>query len=92
MITITYSDIKGMLANKYGGGATRQDDMNRELVIQETNHVSGSMIIWLSGSPPKGYCIAGNGIVSMYDLNGKRFKILMGTRVVPDEQIVVYRK
>jgi hypothetical protein len=92
MITITHSDIKEMLANKYGGGATRRCDMDRELVIQETNHVSGSIIIWLSGSPPKGYCIAGNSTVSLYDLNGKRFKIFMGTQVVPDEQNVVCQK
>lgn len=89
MITIAYSDIKLMLAKKYSGGEARQDDMDRELVVNTTPGNRNDVVLWLSGSPPKGYCIAGNGIVSLYDLNGKRFKIWISAVVVQDDMAVV---
>lgn len=91
MITITYADIKEMLVNKYCGTASIENqaaNMNRELVVHTTPGNKKDVVLWLHGSPPKGYCIAGNAIVSLYDLNGKRFKIFTGAHAVPDDMAV----
>ena len=74
--TITISEIKDMLVTKYGDDSV--NNHHRPLIIQKTGIYDA--ITWLSGSPPKGYCISGNGVVSLYDIWGKRFKILHNTR------------
>ena len=83
MRSITHNDIKKMLSKKHLGHIS-QDDMTRELVVYETNHVSKSTMMMLSGSPPKGYCINNGRTLSLYDLEGRRFKILTDTKIVPD--------
>ena len=82
MRTITYAEVKESLAAKYGGGVAREDDLSRELTIYKTG--LSDHIMLLAGSPPKGYCIAANGQVSLYDLWGKRFKIFTSTTFVDD--------
>lgn len=53
------------------------DNMTRELIIHKTS--DRDAVLWMGGTPPKGYCIAANGIVSLYDVWGGCFKILQDT-------------
>lgn len=87
MMTISHTDIKRMLLKKQGGGEIRPIDMGRDLVGCKTSAGHSDMVLWISGSPPRGYCITGNGIVSLYNTNGKRFKIWTSALVVPDDQV-----
>lgn len=71
---ITYDEVKEKLSMHHEGGASQ-----RELIIHKTSNRDA--VLWLSGTPPKGYCIAANGIVSLYNVWGKRFKIYQNTRL-----------
>lgn len=86
MKIITYTKIKEMLAKKHLGHVTL-DDMTRELVVYKTNPSFDYTMMVLSGSPPKGYCIDNGRTVSLYDLEGRRFSILVGTHAVPDDEV-----
>ncbi len=79
--TITEATIREKLSNHYGG-----DNSTRELVKneREDDHGTvGSIVYSLSGSPPKGYCIAipEQRRVNFYDNRGKRFRKMTETVV-----------
>lgn len=76
---ITHTEIKKMLVTYYGTNI--EDNMQQELVVHRTNVTGGDAVMYLSGSPPKGYCISVGGLVSLYDLWGKRFKMFHSTRL-----------
>ena len=76
---ITCKDVKEKLSMHHGGGRIKDDNMQRELIIHKTSKRDAVLV--LSGSPPKGYCITANDIVSFYDVWGERFEILQNTRL-----------
>lgn len=85
MKTITYTEIKEMLAKKHLGHVSL-DDMSRELVVYKATGRCKMMM--LSGSPPKGYCIyiENHRTVNLYDVTGKRFKRFAETEAIPDDE------
>lgn len=86
MKTITYTDIKERLVKKYRGWSS-PSDMKRELVVYKTNPAFNYTMMALSGSPPKGYCIDNGSTVSLYDLRGRRFSILIDTHTVGEREV-----
>ena len=83
MDEITYMDVKKKLVNHYtnGWGGDKDSNEKRKLNVYKDKN-NDSIILSLEGSPPKGYCIAAGGCVNLYDLNGKRFKIIIDTYLV----------
>lgn len=73
MKTVTQEYVKNVMVKKYGSGH------DREMLVTETG--LHDYIMYLRGSPPKGYVLTGNGIVSFYDLNGQRYKIMRNTYI-----------
>ena len=87
MQSMTYSDIKKRLVKHYCGWLN-PDEMKRELMVYTpTPGFDDYCMMALRGSPPKGYCIANGSTVSLYDLTGKRYQILIDTYAVPDEEM-----
>ncbi len=72
--SFTLKEIKEKLACHYG---RKDDNMKRDMIVKpfiDDHGTVGSIHISLSGSPPKGFAIYSFGILSLYDLEGKRFK------------------
>lgn len=64
-------------------------DIDRKLVeidFEETEGRGAGNFFFLEGTPPKGYAlyIASRGQLNIYDLNGKRTRILRGVNLVND--------
>lgn len=85
MKTITREEIKKKLARHYGGSLKKNME-RRELIEfdhdEEKQLDKGSCVFFfLSGTPPKGYAIyvPGHRLISLYDWQGKRFRILRET-------------
>mgnify|MGYP005859454671 CR=1 FL=1 len=81
MDIITENEIREKLSIHYGG-----DNSPREFVKNEredSHGAVGSVVYSLSGSPPKGYAIAIPELrmVSLYDHQGERFRIMKDTVV-----------
>ena len=79
MQTITLEYVKDVMVKKYGSG------YDRPLAVVKTG--SNDLIIYLKGTPPKGYAIAGNGHISFYDLNGRRYKTMTDTDIECDVEL-----
>ena len=79
MITITHEEIKNKLLNHY----SETEPTTREFVITSTGYKGGEMM-YLSGSPPKGYAIyiKVNAFLSLYDNHGKRWKMITNVEVI----------
>lgn len=83
MKTITRKEIKKKLAKHYGGNIKTNMEL-RELYEhknKDDHGKLGSIFFSLTGSPPKGYAIVIPDLrkISLYDLTGKRFRILKET-------------
>ena len=83
MDEITYMDVKKKLVDHYtnGWGGNKAYNEKRKLNVYKDKN-NDSIILSLEGSQPKGYCIAANGRVNLYDLTGKRFKIIRDAYLV----------